>query len=99
MCRTIESVLNQTYTNIEYIIIDGASKDRTVEVASAFQKRFDLKEGRKLTIISEPDRGMYDALNKGARMANGVIVGQINADDFYELDAVEKMVNLYHKKQ
>ena len=79
--RTIESVFNQTYQNIEYIIIDGASKDDTVEVVKGYQKIFDETPGRSLTIISEPDRGMYDGLNKGARLAHGEIVGQINTDD------------------
>lgn len=96
--RTIESVLHQTYQNIEYIIIDGGSTDRTVETASTYQKIFDETEGRSLTIISEPDRGMYDGLNKGARLAHGELVGQINADDWYEPDAVEIMVRLYQKE-
>lgn len=97
--RTIESVLNQTYGDIEYIIIDGKSKDRTVEIAKSYQHRFNSVHGRSLTIISEPDKGMYDGLNKGARMAHGVLVGQINADDWYELDAVETMVGLYNKEK
>lgn len=97
--KTIEAVLNQSYPNIEYIIIDGASTDGTVKVAKSYQKVFDKKEGKSLLIISEPDNGMYDALNKGARLASGVLVGQTNADDFYELDAVETMVNLYKDKQ
>lgn len=93
--RTIESVFNQTYQNIEYIIIDGASRDNTVEIARSYQGAFDKAPGRSLTIISEPDQGMYDGLNKGARMAHGDLVGQINSDDWYEPDAVETMVNLY----
>ena len=92
IARTIESVLNQTYGNIEYIIVDGASKDDTVQVARQYQQAFDAQPGRSLTILSEPDKGMYDALNKGARMAHGVLVGQINTDDWYEPDAVETMV-------
>ncbi len=95
IARTMESVLNQTYPNIEYIIIDGASTDGTVRVAKTYQEKFDKREGRYLNIISEPDRGMYDGLNKGAKLAHGVLVGQINADDFYELDAVAIMVRLY----
>ena len=67
IARTIESVLNQTYDNIEYIIIDGASTDKTTEIACSYQKSFDEREGRSLLVISEPDQGMYDALNKGAR--------------------------------
>lgn len=97
IARTIESVLNQTYSNIEYIIVDGASKDKTVEVAKSYQKQFDKTKGRSLLIISEPDQGMYDALNKGAVLAHGKLVGQINADDFYEPDAVATMVKLYKK--
>lgn len=95
IARTIESVLNQTYDNIEYIIVDGASKDNTVQIAQQYQSVFDEQEGRSLTIISEPDKGMYDALNKGARLAKGVLVGQINTDDWYEPDAVETMVRMY----
>ena len=99
IARTIESVLNQTYSDIEYIIVAGASKDRTVAVAQKYQKLFEAAEGRSLKIISEPDKGMYDALNKGAKMAHGEIVGQINADDWYEPDAVETMVELYNKEK
>lgn len=99
IAKTIESVLNQTYDDIEYIVIDGASKDKTVEVARKYQKVFDITPGRKLIVVSEPDKGMYDGLNKGARMAHGELVGQINADDWYELDAVETMVNLYKKEK
>ena len=99
IARTMESVLNQTYKEIEYIVIDGASKDKTVEVAQGYQSVFDSAPGRSLTVISEPDKGMYDGLNKGARMARGVLVGQINADDWYESDAVETMVKLYDREK
>mgnify|MGYP005755151747 CR=1 FL=1 len=98
IARTIESVLTQTYGEIEYIIIDGASKDKTVEVAREYQAVFDSTPGRSLIIVSEPDKGMYDGLNKGAQMAHGELVGQINADDWYESDAVETMVDLYQKE-
>lgn len=97
IAKTIEAVLSQTYTNIEYIIIDGASNDKTVEVAKSYQEAFDNAEGRSLLIISEPDNGMYDALNKGAKLAHGVLVGQTNSDDWYEPDAVETMVKLFHE--
>lgn len=96
--RTIEAVLNQTYQNIEYIIIDGASKDNTVQVAKSYQEKFDSTLGRSLLVISEPDKGMYDALNKGAKFAHGMLIGQTNADDWYEPDAVETMVKLYKKQ-
>jgi glycosyltransferase involved in cell wall biosynthesis len=94
IARTIESVLAQTYQNIEYIIIDGNSMDGTVAVAESYCPKFE-KKGIPYTIISEPDRGMYDALNKGARISKGELVGQINTDDWYEPDAVETMVKLY----
>ena len=94
IARTIQSVLDQTYQNIEYIIIDGASKDRTVAIAEVFRPRFEEK-GIPYKVISESDKGMYDGLNKGARMAKGVLIGQINSDDWYEADAVETMVKLY----
>ena len=98
IAKTIESVLNQTYDNIEYIIIDGASRDGTAQVARSYQSAFDAREGRSLTVISEPDKGMYDALNKGARLASGELVGQINSDDWYEPEAVALMVDLYRKE-
>lgn len=97
IAKTIESVLNQTYPNIEYIIVDGASKDNTVEVAESYREQFEAREGRTLRIISEPDKGMYDALNKGARAANGVLVGSVNTDDYYEPTAVEDMVKFYQE--
>lgn len=97
IARTIESVLNQSYKNIEYIVVDGASTDKTVEIAKSFRSRFE-ERNIPFTVISEPDKGMYDALNKGAFLASGELVGQINADDWYEADAVETMVRLYEQE-
>lgn len=99
IARTIESVMNQTYENIEYIVIDGASKDSTAMIAESYVEKFCAKPGRSMRVISEPDRGMYDALNKGAKLANGVIVGQINADDWYEPCAVQTMAELYEREK
>ena len=96
--RTIEAVINQTYENIEYIVIDGASHDRTAEIANSYVDKFNAINGRTMTVISEPDKGMYDALNKGANLAHGIIVGQINADDWYEPNAVKIMAELYEKE-
>ena len=81
IARTIESVLGQSYAPIEYLVVDGASTDRTVEIAQSYAAAFDAAPGKSLTIVSEPDKGMYDALNKGAALAHGEIVGQINSDD------------------
>jgi glycosyl transferase family protein len=76
---TIESVLSQDYPDIEYIIIDGASKDNTMDIIQKYECRFN---GR-IKWISEPDKGIYDAMNKGIAMATGDIVGILNSDDFY----------------
>ncbi len=97
--KAIESVINQTYDNIEYIVIDGASTDNTVKICEGYLERFQALSGRNMQIISEPDKGMYDALNKGARLAHGEIVGQINADDYYEPDAVQTMTDLYEREK
>lgn len=93
---TIESVLSQTYPCVEYIIVDGASKDNTVSVAMEYQDRFD-ERGYLYRIISEKDKGIYDAMNKGINMARGDIIGIINSDDWYEPHAVETAVNTYKK--
>jgi len=95
--KTIESVLNQTYSKIEYIVIDGASKDGTKALAESYIPRF-AQKGWTMTVISEKDNGMYDGLNKGARAAHGELVGQINADDWYEPIAVQTMVDLYRRE-
>ena len=73
----IDSVLSQRDIELEYIVVDGGSKDGTVELLKDYEQRF---EGR-LRWISEPDQGMYDAINKGIAMATGDIVGILNADD------------------
>ena len=86
--RTIESVLNQTYENIEYLIIDGASKDKTVEIAKSYEEAF----GGRMKIFSEPDEGIYYAMNKGIGLATGELIGIVNSDDYYEQEAVEHIV-------
>ncbi|SCZ27839.1 Glycosyltransferase involved in cell wall bisynthesis [Pseudomonas sp. NFACC48-1] len=78
---TIESVLAQQYKNIEYIIVDGASKDGTLDIISEY-------EGRIAKVISEPDKGIYDAMNKGVWAATGDYVGILNSDDFFAGDNV-----------
>ena len=85
---TIESVLNQTYKNIQYIIVDGASKDNTMEVVERYRDKIDI-------IISERDKGQTDAINKGFKLAKGELVGWINSDDMLCPDCVEKIVKLY----
>lgn len=87
--RTIESVLNQTYRNIEYIIVDGKSTDSTCRIISEYRPLFE----NRLKVISESDKGIYDAMNKGIRFSTGKLIGILNSDDFYEKDAVEHMIS------
>ncbi|MBR6384115.1 MAG: glycosyltransferase [Lachnospiraceae bacterium] len=95
--KTIESVLGQTYTDIEYMIIDGASKDKTVEIAESYKDAF-AEKGIDYKIFSEPDKGIYDAMNKGIAKATGELVGLINSGDFYEPQMVETAVKAYEEK-
>ena len=89
---TLQSVLNQTYSEIEYIIVDGASKDNTVSMIREYEWKFN---GR-MKWISEPDKGLYDAMNKGFRMATGEVVGIINSDDLLaEPTAIEKVIQCF----
>ena len=85
---TLQSVLNQTFPEIEYIIVDGASKDKTVSIIKGYEPKFN---GR-MKWISEPDKGLYDAMNKGIRMATGDVVGIINSDDFYHRTDILQIV-------
>ncbi len=85
---TIESVLRQTYRDIEYIIVDGASRDDTLDIIREYEPRF----GGRMRWISEPDRGIYDAMNKGIGMATGAVVGLLNSDDFYTDECVLERV-------
>ena len=89
---TIESVLRQTYLNYECIIIDGASKDGTLDLVREYETKFN---GR-LKLISEPDQGIYDAMNKGIQMATGDVIGILNSDDFYTSDdALQVIVDAF----
>ena len=82
---TINSVLSQDYADFEHIIVDGNSKDDTVEIIRSNAERY--KPGQ-LKWISEPDKGIYDAMNKGISMATGDVVGLLNSDDFYASDNI-----------
>lgn len=86
---SIESILNQTYQDIEYWIIDGGSKDDTVKIIQEYEPKFN---GR-LKWISERDNGIYDAMNKGVMRCTGDIIGLLNSDDFFTTnDVIETMV-------
>lgn len=76
---TMESVLAQDYTDFEHLIIDGGSTDNTIDIVRELEPRY----GGKLKWISERDRGLYDAMNKGIMMATGDVIGILNSDDFY----------------
>ncbi|MBU3604100.1 glycosyltransferase family 2 protein [Polynucleobacter sp. AP-Kaivos-20-H2] len=89
---TIESVLSQDYPDIEYIVIDGGSSDETVSIVNEYSDRIS-------TIVSERDRGIYDAMNKGIAHATGDIVGMLNSDDVYiNKHAVSDLIREMQKK-
>lgn len=89
----IESVLTQDYPNIEYIVIDGASNDGSLEVINEYRERISV-------IVSEPDHGMYEAINKGIRLATGDIVALVHSDDFlYDDHVVSDVVKEFERSQ
>ncbi|MBN1250828.1 MAG: glycosyltransferase [Bacteroidales bacterium] len=91
--KTIESVINQTYTDIEYIVIDGKSTDNTLNLVKNYSENISR-------IISENDEGMYYALNKGIKLASGEIIGFLHADDFYSNNLIiEKIANEFKKSK
>lgn len=92
---TLQSMLAQTFRQYEYLIIDGASRDNTLEIIKSYEPQF---QGR-LKWISEPDFGIYDAMNKGIQMAEGELIGIINSDDSYQPMALEVMVQRYRELQ
>ena len=91
---TLDSVMMQDYPNVEHLIIDGASTDETLAIAKAYQKQSDEAEnGHIVKIQSEPDKGLYDAMNKGLRLATGDYIVFMNAGDrFPEADTLDKVM-------
>lgn len=87
---TIASVLSQDYDDLEYVIVDGVSTDGTVEIIRDVAKKY---SGRSIKLISEKDNGIYDAMNKGIRLATGEVVGLLNGDDVYNGRAVLKTIS------
>lgn len=85
LSRCIESVIAQKYSNLEYIIIDGGSTDGTLQIIDHYKSYIDI-------VVSEPDNGVYDAMNKGIKLASGVVAGTLNADDYFAADDVLTLV-------
>lgn len=90
---TIESVLNQTYKDFEYWIIDGGSTDNTISIIKNY-----MRKSEKIHLISEPDNGMYDAINKGIKASSGEIIGNLNSDDCYVSDCLQMVADRYKKE-
>jgi len=94
--ETLDSVLKQTYNEYEHIIVDGLSKDTTMEIV----KQYEPKYNGKLRYISEKDTGLYDAMNKGINMATGDIIGILNSDDIYANEKVlERIISVFKNKK
>ena len=90
---TIKSVVNQTYKNIEYIIIDGQSADNTLQICEKYKNGISK-------LVSEQDKGIYDAMNKGIEYASGDIIGILNSDDFYANDnVIDNVVEVFNQQQ
>lgn len=82
--KTVDSVFSQTYPHVEHVIIDGASTDDTLQVAQDYMQRsYAASNGHEIRIVSEPDNGLYDAMNKGLRQVSGDYVLFLNAVDFF----------------
>jgi glycosyltransferase involved in cell wall biosynthesis len=93
---TFNSVLAQTYSDIEYIVVDGNSKDKTIDIIKESEPLF---TGR-MKWVSEPDKGLYDAMNKGIQIATGDVIGIINSDDLFCDDrAIEKVIRLFEQNK
>jgi glycosyltransferase involved in cell wall biosynthesis len=90
--NTIQSVLFQSYKNIEYIVIDGNSTDNTKSILGKYADFIS-------TVVSEPDKGLYDAMNKGLKLATGDVIGILNSDDLYkDLFVVEKVMKQFDEE-
>ena len=85
--RTIVSVIAQEFSDLEYIIIDGGSKDNTLDIIKSYQSKINIK------LVSEPDNGIYNAMNKGIKLASGEVVGILNSDDLFFDNSILNLVS------
>lgn len=93
--KTLECIEDQTYRNLEYIIVDGGSADGTLDLIEHHRGKL----GERFRLVSEKDNGIYDAMNKGIRMARGDLIGIVNSDDWYETDTVAQVVQNCRKQK
>lgn len=93
--KTFDAMLAQTYQNYEYVIVDGGSTDNTLAIIEEYMPKF---QG-KMSCMSEPDKGIYDAMNKGIKRCHGDLIGINNSDDWYEPDTLEQIVTNYQGNQ
>ena len=105
--QTLDSIFFQNYSNVEIIVMDGGSKDGTVQILKEYELRVkkyavpigrqELREQRIFKWVSKKDKGQADAINKGMKMAKGKIVGFINSDDFYETNVLQNVMAFFAK--
>ena len=91
---SIKSIIDQDYSDIEYIIIDGKSKDGTLDIIERYRKDMELRK-IKYIVVSEKDQGIYDAMNKGIELSTGEVVGILNSDDWYESFVFKKVMQCF----
>ena len=93
--KTLKSVLSQTYSNFEYLIIDAESDDNTLKIVDKYKKEF----GNRIKVVSEKDEGIYDGMNKGVRLSTGNVIGILNADDIFANNYVfEKIADAFDRE-
>ncbi len=102
IAKTMESLLSQNYpeqqAQLEYLLIDGGSKDKTVEIAENYRPLLEEK-GVEFRVVSEPDDGIYDAMNKGTRLATGDVIAFLNSGDWYEPDTLATVADAFGKEE